>query len=424
MSNFNFNPHITQLKESSTLWINQKARKTREEGVDITHFGFGQSPFPVHESIVEELRKYAAEKDYLPTKGLLQLRQSISEYYKKIFDYDFDPERILVGPGSKEMIFQILFLLEGPVIVPAPSWVSYGPQVSLRGKHIIKAITKLENNYKLTASELSEVCKSLPSEQKILILNSPNNPTGAVYTDDEIKSLSEVCRKEKIIVISDEIYAMVDFSYNYKKGFQHFYPEGTIITAGLSKSHSAGGYRLGFIHIPKQMEEAIKGLSAMISETFSAVSAPIQYAAVKAYDVNNKELKDYIDKCTSIHKLAGEYLYKRFSAMDVISSKPQGAFYLFVDFFKFETQLSKLGISSGQELAHYLFDHVRIAVLPGDDFYYPLSSLTARVATVDYDGAEAIEKLQNNKLDDKFIENYCPKLKEGCDRLESFLKGL
>lgn len=84
MSNFNFNPHITQLKESSTLWINQKARKTREEGVDITHFGFGQSPFPVHESIVEELRKYAAEKDYLPTKGLLQLRQSISEDRKSV----------------------------------------------------------------------------------------------------------------------------------------------------------------------------------------------------------------------------------------------------------------------------------------------------------------------------------------------------
>jgi aspartate aminotransferase len=163
------NPDIINLKESSTLKINQTVRKLRSEGKEVAHFGFGQSPFPVHPLIVEELRKYAGEKDYLPTLGLLELREAIVNYYKGLYGYNFTVDTVCVGPGSKELIFQALFVLEGTVIVPAPSWVSYGPQVNAKGKHITRVITKKENNYKLQGEELAQVCTTLTSKQKFLL---------------------------------------------------------------------------------------------------------------------------------------------------------------------------------------------------------------------------------------------------------------
>ena len=252
------NPHIINLKESATLAINQKARKARAKGEDVYHFGFGQSPFPVHKNIQKALCDHASEKDYLPTLGLPALREKISEFYQKEFGYNLDPSCICIGPGSKELIFQALFVLEGSVIIPAPSWVSYGPQVNLRGKHITRILTKFENGYKLCPDELEKTCVSLSEPQKILIIKSPNNPTGAVYSDEEISALVDVCREQNVLVVSDEIYSLIDFSEKRKKGFMHFYPEGTLLTAGLSKSHSAGGYRLGFLASSPQLEPIIK----------------------------------------------------------------------------------------------------------------------------------------------------------------------
>lgn len=142
------NPNITALKESATLAINLKARGAKAAGEDVCHFGFGQSPFHVHQSIQIALANNAFQKDYLPTRGLPALCEAIAEYHKQFFDYNFDKDLILIGPGSKELIFQVLYVLEGPVLVPAPSWVSYGPQLNIRGKEIDAIITKRENSYK------------------------------------------------------------------------------------------------------------------------------------------------------------------------------------------------------------------------------------------------------------------------------------
>jgi aspartate aminotransferase len=151
MQDILLNPNISNLKESSTLKINMKVKQMRSQGKDVVHFGFGQSPFPVCSKIVERLQEHAGDKDYLPTLGLPKLREEIVSHYKKHFDYDFEPDYICIGPGSKELIYQALMILEGTVLVPAPSWVSYGPQVNSRGKHISRILTKKENNYKLQA---------------------------------------------------------------------------------------------------------------------------------------------------------------------------------------------------------------------------------------------------------------------------------
>ena len=272
------NPLVLSLKESATLAINLKALELRRQGADIVHFGFGQSPFPVPETIQQALRENTDKKEYLPTRGLPELCEAVADFYKKEFGYAFTPSDVCVGPGSKELIFQIIYLMEGPLLVPVPSWVSYGPQAALRGKEIIPIRTMRENNYRLTPEDLDHACYQAGQSQKLLIFNNPNNPTGALYHEKEIKEIAEICRAYQVIVISDEIYAMIDFDRWPMGSLATFYPEGTIVSGGLSKSFAAGGYRLGVVLIPNSLELMMSALKSVVSETFSAVSAPVQYA--------------------------------------------------------------------------------------------------------------------------------------------------
>lgn len=424
MNKLDLNQDITGLKESATLKINQLALKMRREGEEVFHLGFGQSPFPVQEKIIKKLQIHAHEKDYLPTLGLEELREKIKKYYKNNFNYNFEIENICIGPGSKEMLFQVLFILNGPVIVPAPSWVSYGPQVNIRGKKITRVKTKEENSYKLQAAELEETCESLGEGQKILIINSPNNPTGAVYTEQEMKSIAQVAQKNNVLIMSDEIYAEVDFTQKSKKGFYHFYPEGTLVTAGLSKAHSAGGYRMGFIATSAKLNPVIRALASLVSETFSAVSAPIQHAAVKAYDDDN-EIKDYIQACTDIHQLCSEYLTKRFNDLKISTPKPDGAFYIMPNFEFYREKLALKGVKSSAHLCNLLLDECHVAVLPGSDFYLDDSELKVRVASVDYDGAKALKAYMDGaKLNEDFIAKYCPRLQGAMNSLETYFMSL
>ncbi len=418
------NSQITSLKESSTLAIHQRVKELKGQGQNVVHFGFGQSPFAVPDNIQQALREASHQKEYLPTLGLRELREAFCSFQKELYGYDFHPDTVLVGPGSKELIFQALFVLEGPLLIPAPSWVSYGPQAHIRGKTVHTILTKKANNYKLTPEELEQSCLHLlVNRQKILILNSPNNPTGTVYTDSELAALAEVCRQHGIIVISDEIYSLTNFSGRPHRGFAHHYPEGTITTGGLSKGHSAGGYRLGILAAPLNFKSVIKALTAMVSETYSAVSAPTQYAAIAAYSLDPK-MMSYIEQCTHIHRATGHYLHRRFQQMGLDCIQPEGAFYLFPDFEPFLPQLRKLHLDDSPSLCRHLLDKYAVATLPASDFYFLPEFPACRVATVDYDGP-AVHRaaLSAPQLDDSFVEAHCPRLKEGADRIEHFIRS-
>lgn len=420
------NPDILNLKESSTLAINQQARDMRAQGQEVFHYGFGQSPFPVHPKIQEQLRNYAYCKDYLPTAGLKELRASIAKYLKEELNQDFDPELILIGPGSKELIFQALFVFNGPVIIPAPSWVSYKPQVDIRKKHDCVIVeTKKSNNYRLQANELEEACKNISDKQKILILNNPNNPSGTFYKKDDIKALAEVCKKHNIVVISDEIYGQITFTGDEYVGFTKYLPNRSIVTGGLSKVFSAGGYRLGFMALSRNMRDAYKPLTAMFSETFSSVCAPVQYAAIKAYE-GDPDVQKYVQDCNLIHKASGEYIHKRLTDMGVHCSTPEGSFYVFIDFEKYRSQFEKVGVKTGPDLTSHLLNEIKMALLPGTDFYFPEQSLTARLATVDYNGDQVYREFLkiDGPVGDEFIEKNCPSIKNGMDVLEKYLKNL
>jgi len=417
------NPLVLSLKESATLAINLKALELRRQGEDIVHFGFGQSPFPVPEIIQQALRDNADKKDYLPTQGLPELCEAVAGFYRNEFGYNFKPLDVCVGPGSKELIFQIIYLMEGPLLIPVPSWVSYGPQAALRGKEIIPIPTSRENNYRLTPELLDRACYSAGQSQKLLIFNNPNNPTGALYHENEIKEIAEICRAYQVIVISDEIYAMIDFDQLPMSSLAIFYPEVTIVSGGLSKSFAAGGYRLGVVLIPDSLELMMSALKSVVSETFSAVSAPVQYAALKAYR-DFDEVRPFVEKTCDIYKYILNYLHTRFIGMGLNCPKPAGSFYLFPDFENFRKQLQERGIITSIALVDALLGESSIAVLPGSDFYMPATSLGFRVAAVDFDGVRALETWPGaDYVTEEYFHTFFPKIEQGCECIKRFLRG-
>jgi len=416
------NQQISVLKESATLSINQLALKLRSQGRKVYHLGFGESPFPVPKVMKETLMENVHQKQYLSGSGLPKLRRSISSFYKSEFDYDYSYENIFIGPGSKELIFQIVYLLEGPLIVPAPSWVSYEPHARIRSKEFIAITTDFKNDYRLQASELEKVCQNLKTKQKILILNNPSNPTGSVHSSEELRDLAEICRKYNVIVISDEIYALINFSGKKFEGIAKFYPEGTITTSGVSKAFSAGGWRLGFAMIPNELSEMVKPFSAFISETFSCVSSPIQHAVVPAFE-NFESVRKHVERCRNIHEAAGNYLFKRFKEFGLNCPKPKGAFYLFPDFGNYRDLLTARGITSSDDLCKILLEETGVALLPGTNFYMPKNFLGVRVASVDYDGTKILSNFsENEEFSINFSSKMFPNLAIACDNIKDWLR--
>ena len=409
------------IKESATLAINQKALLMRKKGQEITHFGFGESPFSVHPKIQQALADNTYRKSYLPGLGLPKLRELIANFHNKYFQYDFTAENIAIGPGSKEMIFQSLHLLEGDVLIPSPSWVSYLPQANILNKKSFFIPTYFENHYQIMAEDLEQIAKQSNSEQKILFLNIPNNPTGQSHSKENLFSIANVCRKYNIVIICDEIYALVSFDTLPELLLQHC-PERVIITSGMSKVFSAGGYRLGFL--ATHNKDFLKKLAVVVSETYSCASAPIQYAALTAYS-DDADIMQYIKDCNIIHKEVITYVYKSLKKMKVNCQMAQGSFYLFPNFLNYKELLHKRNIDSSIQLCETLMEEIGVIGLPGEDFSCNKSDLSVRYAIVDYDGEKLYQNYLSNTTDwNKNLNHLIPHITTGMDKLENWLNSL
>jgi len=398
-------------------------KELRRGGGEVVHFGFGESPFPVPEPVLDALRAHAGESGYLPSQGLPELREQASEYLKWRFGHDADPERILVGPGSKELIFDALLALQGDLILPTPSWVSYAPQARLLGNKVIWVRTDPDRGYRMTAEDLGQACKGSTSSQTILILNSPCNPTGAVYPSEELSDIAAVARAHNVIVISDEIYAEIAFTQH--ASIATHCPERTIVTTGISKGFCAGGHRLGIMAIPREMSELIPYLVNIASETFSCVSAPIQHAAVVAFS-RDQEVRRHVEDTAMIHRIASEYLWRGLTKIGLRCPRPEGAFYLFPDFLRFAHSLGQRGIRTDADLCNIMLEEQHLAMLPGAAFGMSQHHLAARIATVDYDGSAVLEAFRRVRTESEveehaFIEANCPNLPEGLRRIRRYL---
>ncbi len=416
------NKNISELKPSATLLINEKVKALREKGKKITHFGFGQSPFPIHNSIVDELKNHANNNHYLPVNGLNELRHQVSNFLSKHQGIQIASEFIFIGPGSKELLYQSVLIFEGHYIIPKGSWVSYIPQIKSKGGTYSILETALEDNFKLTASRLETYLSDSEQQQHVLILNSPNNPTGAIYSNDEYENLAKVCRKYNVIVFSDEIYSQINFNDDFSPSISKFYPEGTLVFGGLSKVFSAGGYRLGFMSLPKELKNLSVVYSSLFSETFSCVSSPVQFSAIKAYQYS-KELQHYVATSAAILDGISSYIYYELTKYSIQCTTPQGSFYMMIGFNNFKENLKPLSIDTSTKLSHHLLDNYGIALLPGTDFGFKSNELFFRMAFVDFDGEKVMKAYNTEKnINENFIKEHCSRIYDGVQQLIAFTK--
>ena len=200
---------VKDLKPSSTLLINETSRRLEAQGKKIYKFGFGQSPFKVPENIVKELKDNAHQNKYLPMQGLSELRNAIAKYTSEKTNYDYRSDNVIIGPGSKELMFLLHVIFDGEIILPAPSWVSYAPQAILGRNKIQILQTKRENNWFPTALEIEETILKDKNKNYLLFLNSPNNPSGQIC--ENLNEIASIVEKYNLIILSDEIYSELSF---------------------------------------------------------------------------------------------------------------------------------------------------------------------------------------------------------------------
>ena len=403
---------VKNLKPSSTLLINENSRKLEEQGKKIYKFGFGQSPFKVPEDVVIELKDNAHQNKYLPMQGLSELRNAVAKYTSKKKNYDYKSENVIIGPGSKELMFLLHVIFDGEIILPAPSWVSYAPQAILGRNKVQILQTKRENNWFPTASEIEEIVLKDKNKNYLLFLNSPNNPSGQIC--ENLEEIASIAKKYNLIILSDEIYSELSFMDNYQS-ISNFCPEKTIISTGLSKWCGAGGWRLGYFLVPDSLNEIKNTINVLASETFSAVSAPIQYAAIKAYEHDHS---NYINKSKNILSAIGNYVYENLRSNKVLINKPQGGFYLMPEF------LNKK-FNSSSEMCDSILNDTGVALLPGSDFGFEQTKMLARLSFTDFDGQEFMNKIEDNqKIDKDHIAKFAPKIIEGVDKLKKWSESI
>ena len=308
-------------------------------------------------------------------------------------------------------MFLLQILFEGEILLPAPSWVSYAPQAII-GRNKIKWIeTKSENNWFPTAEEIEKIVLKNKEKKYLLFLNSPNNPSGQICSN--LKEISNIAKKYNIIILSDEIYSELSFNNDYKS-ISEFYPENTIISNGLSKWCGAGGWRLGYFIIPEALKILRDSLKILASETFSSVSAPIQYSAIAAYNNNHEE---YINNSRLILKEVGEYVYENLKSNKVNINKPQGGFYLMPEFL-----ITKF--STSEEMCSDILEKTGVALLPGSDFGFSKERMITRLSFTDFNGDEFMQNVKKTKkVDMNSISKFAPKIIEGTKKLKEWVES-
>lgn len=414
------NLNVRSLGPSATLAINEHSAALQQKGREVFRLGLGQSPFPVPDVVVDALKANAHQKDYLPVKGLWPLREAVATYHERVNGMARTGEDVLIGPGSKELMFILQLVYYGDLVIPAPSWVSYTPQASIIGRQAQWIDTLAQNGWRLQPQELEALCQQDPTRPRLLILNYPNNPIGVTYPDDQLKQLAEVARRYGVIVLSDEIYGELHYEGQHTS-IASFYPEGTIISSGLSKWAGAGGWRLGTFLFPPQLRWLLDGMAVVASETFTTTSAPIQHAAIRAYE-GGSEIDDYLKNSRRILKALGPAVAQRLRTIGCEMPEPEGGFYLFPDFSLHKEALAKKGIHSSRQLCEQLLRETGVAALPGSDFGRPAGELTIRLAYVDFDGAKALKAAaETQQLNGAFLQSYCGRVITAADKIAHWL---
>jgi len=405
-----------KVEESQTLLINTQSRNLVAQNKKIYKFGFGQSPFMPPKQVLDALKNSVHHKEYTSVQGDLELREYMAEFHRSHNGIQVDPDNILIAPGSKTLLFSILMAFEkADVFIPAPAWVSYAPQAQLAGHHIIKLPTSIEKRWRIDPQIISEAAKNKRHKASILILNYPGNPDGLTYSKTELEDLARTARSLDILVISDEIYGLLDHNQAHLS-LGNFYPEKTITTTGLSKWCGAGGWRFGAAFLYNNIEPEFKqALIGIGSETYSCAPAPVQMAAKVAYR-SHEEIRPYLSWQTSILKKVGNFCSGQLNASGIRVHAPQGGFYLFIDFSGYREELQIRGISTSNQLCLKLLEETGVVLLPATGFGFDESYLAARLAYVDFD-------VPDMSIDFNLIE-HSPRVVKGIEKIGNWISAM
>ncbi len=415
------NLNVRGLGQSATLAINDRSNQLKSEGKPVYRLGLGQSPFPVPTPVVKALKLHAHEKDYLPAKGLRDLRGAVAEFHRNKDGVEIHPNHVMVGPGSKELMFILQLVYYGELIVPTPCWVSYVPQAQIIGRQVSFIQTRYEDRWRISAELFRQHCELEQDHYRprILVLNYPGNPDGASYSSDELKAIAEVAREYEVVLLSDEIYGQLHHQGTHIS-IARYYPEGTIISSGLSKWCGAGGWRLGTFAFPPDLDWLLDKMASVASETYTSVCSPIQHAAVRAFK-GGVSIERYLWHTRRILAALGNQCTQILTGAGIRIHPPVGAFYLFLDFSQLADKLARIGITDSASLCERLLSDTGVAILPGVAFVRPREELTARLAYVDFDGAKALTASETIPLDEslpeKFTHQYCYNVVKACEAI-------
>ncbi|MED4311211.1 pyridoxal phosphate-dependent aminotransferase [Heyndrickxia coagulans] len=355
---------VSALTPSSTLAITAKAKAMKAQGIDVIGLGAGEPDFNTPREIIEAAYQSMldGQTKYTPAGGMASLKEAVIEKFQKDQGLGFKANEIIITNGAKHALytlFQVLLDQGDEVIIPSPYWVSYPEQVKLAEGVPVFVEGKEENQYKITPEQLE---KAVSPRTKAFVLNSPGNPTGMMYTREELEKLGEVCLKHDILIVSDEIYEKLVYGGSRHVSIATISPElkaQTVIINGVSKSHSMTGWRIGYA---AGNGEIIKAMTNLASHSTSNPATPSQFAALAAYSGDQRA----VEEMRQAFEARLNAVFNRLVEIDGITCiKPQGAFYLFPNV----KEAAKLtGFQSVDAFVEALLEEARVAVVPGSGF--------------------------------------------------------
>lgn len=350
---------VGQVPASITLAISAKAKAMKAEGLDVCSFSAGEPDFDTPDHIKNAAKKALddGKTKYGPAAGEPKLRQAIAQKLQRDNNLDYSAENIIVTNGGKHSLFNLMLAFIEPgdeVIIPAPYWLSYPEMVKLTGGVPVIVQTTEENDYKITPAQLRQ---AITPQTKLFVLNSPSNPTGTVYTPDELKALAEIIVEKNIFVVSDEIYEKILYEDAEHVSIGAFGTEifqRTFISNGFAKSYSMTGWRVGYLAAPVEL---IKAMSIIQGHSTSNVCTFAQYGAIAALEDSQGCVRHMLQAFAERRKV----ILERIRSIPYLSCPtPKGAFYLFVD-------ISKTGMTS-LDFCKALLDSQQVAAIPGIAF--------------------------------------------------------
>lgn len=384
---------LNRLAPSATLAMSQKSSEMKAKGVDVINMSVGEPDFMTPEAIKEAGKKAIDDNfsKYSPVSGYPALRNAISKKLKAENGLDYTASEIIVGTGGKQGVCNTIMALVNPgdeVIIPAPYWVSYPQMVKLAGGNPVIISAGIEQDFKITADQLEA---SITPKTKMIILCSPSNPTGSVYTKAELDELAKVViSHEDVFVLSDEIYEHINYIGKHASiAACPNMKERTIICNGVSKAYAMTGWRLGWVAAP---EWIVKGLNKLQGQYTSGTSSVSQMAALAAYEGNQQCVEDFRKTFQRRRDLIVN-LAKGIPGLEV--NIPQGAFYLFPKCSSFFGKSNgKYTINNSTDLAMYLLEEGHVATVGGDDFGSP-DCFRMSYATSDDNIKEGLQRIKD-----------------------------